>query len=44
MLEKLQCVTGALLAKVVLPISIGNYMVQEALINEKSHTCLTKCL
>ena len=31
MLEKLQCVTGALLAKVMLPISVGNYTIQEVL-------------
>ena len=37
MLEKLQCVTGALLAKVMLPISIGNYTVQEVLMKNHTH-------
>ena len=37
MLEKLQCVTGALLAKVMLPVSIGNYAIQEVLIKNHTH-------
>ena len=37
MLEKLQCVTGALLAKAMLPISIGNYTVREVLMKNHTH-------
>ena len=37
MLEKLQSMTGALLAKVMLPVSIGNYTVQEVLMKNHTH-------